>query len=236
MTKKQDTDSQDDSTLEDEDLEDTKDSEDQATDDSSQTAADDAQDDTPIDWEARYTGLQKVVSKRETALATQRKKLDKLVADKEEADAQSSTSSKTASDLEGDLKEAKEKLAEIQGERDTLDKQLLQQGIVMKDFPTISGLADYIPPAEDEEQFRTNAKNFKAALDAYVEKGVDQALKGASPPGPTDTDEVPAESEVDQLYTTMYATAGVEGKEKEYKEARDKLDRLDAAKEKQQDI
>jgi peptidoglycan hydrolase CwlO-like protein len=188
-------------------------------------------DETPKGYvtEESYQGLQRVVAKKDNELESLKKQIETLSTQLEETKADTSKLTGTKGQLEQELQDAKTKLTELETSRDGLDKQLRQQGIIMQEFPNLATLAQYIPPADDDDQFRANAKNFSEAMSAFVKSGVKQVMQGGAPPQPP-SDDTASETEEDQLWRTVYNTAGVPGKEKEYEEANRRLQEVLAAK------
>ena len=90
----------------------------------------------------------------------------------------------------------------------------------MKEFPDLAQAASFIPPAETEEEYRANAKEFQEALSQLVNSGVKNILGGASPAIQTPPEGTPdAKDELDEAYKEVVRLAGVPGKEAEYMKA-----------------
>lgn len=178
-----------------------------------------------------YQGLQRVVAKRDADIDTLKKKLEEVSTQLEEMKTSSSSVSEEKSKLEKSVEDAQKLLDETTAERDKLNKQLEQQGVIMQEFPDLAPLASYIPDAESTEDYRESAKKFQEALKGYVTDGVKKTLSGSSPPAPGDGKETVDEAEEDALWKTVFATSGVPGKEKDFAEANDKLQRILASKE-----
>jgi len=178
----------------------------------------------------RYKGLQKVVAKRDAELLDQKAKLDKLAEDLEELRSQTSSSEATKTKLAKDLADAQASLSIAQAEQARATKRLAQQSIVLKQFPELAPLAEFIPAAESDEDFVKNANALKASLEAYVSQGVKIKLSGAVPPLTQKGNEMAPDGEEDRLWSEINRTAGIPGLEKEYREANDKLQALLVAK------
>lgn len=178
----------------------------------------------------RYKGLQKVVAKKDQQILELQDSVQALSDELEELKVNSASTQTAKSTAEQKVQELQSQLDNLTAERDEVNKQLTQQGIIMKDFPQLAQLAKFIPPAEDEEGFKTNAKEFAEALKGFVDKGVVETLEGASPPSPSTEEEAPTSSEEDRLWSIVYSTSGVPGKEAEYEEANEKLQKILAAK------
>lgn len=181
--------------------------------------------------EESYQGLQRVVAKKDKELDTLKDTVATLSTQLEELKADSTKLTGTKGTLETQLQDAQSKLQELETSRADLDKQLRQQGIIMQEFPSLARLATYIPAADDDEQFRTNAKSFAEAMQAFVKSGVQEVISGGAPPQPQSDDTV-GETEEDKLWGEVYTLAGVPGKEKEYAEANRRLQEVLAAKSK----
>lgn len=179
--------------------------------------------------EESYQGLQRVVAKKDKELEDLRSKMNTLAESLEELKTNSSQLAGTKGDLEKALQEAKTQLESIETDRNTLDKQLRQQGIVMREFPNLAGVAQYIPQAEDDDTYRANAKAFSEAMGSFVKSGVHQVISGGTPPQPPSKDTA-SETEEDQLWRDIYSLAGVPGKEKEFNDANERLQQVLAAK------
>jgi hypothetical protein len=178
----------------------------------------------------RYKGLQKVVAKRDAELLDQKAKLDKLAEDLEELRSQTSSSEAAKTKLAKDLADAQASLSTAQAEQGRATKRLAQQTIVLKQFPELAPLAEFIPAAESDEDFVKNANALKASLEAYVSQGVKTKLSGAVPPLTQKSNEMVPDGEEDRLWNEINRTAGMPGLEKEYREANDKLQALLSAK------
>lgn len=179
-----------------------------------------------------YQGLQRVVAKRDADIETLKQTLEDVTTQLEEMKTNTSSVSAEKDKLEKSIADAQALLNETTAERDKLNKQLEQQGVIMQEFPDLAPLAEYIPGAEDTEAYRESAKKFQEALKGYVKEGVKQTLSGSSPPAPGDGQETVDEAEEEALWKIVFATSGVPGREKEFAEANDKLQRILASKEK----
>lgn len=179
--------------------------------------------------EESYQGLQRVVAKKDKELLDLKGKMETLSTQLEELKANSSQLTGTKSTLEKSLEDAQSQLESLEADRNKLDKQLKQQGIVMSEFPNLAAVAGYIPQADTDEEFRENAKKFSDALGAFVKTGVQEVITGSTPPQPPGDDTV-GETEEDRLWDEVYSLAGVQGKEREYKEAYQRLQEVLAAK------
>jgi hypothetical protein len=167
----------------------------------------------------RYKGIQKVVAKKDVEIGKLQTSVTELSEQLEELKATTGNTEQAKSDAEKKMADIQDQLTGLQSERENLNQKLTQQGIVMKEFPSLAPLAEYIPVANDEDGFRDNAKQFSEALNAFVDQGVDAKLAGASLPSPKGEDEIPTENEVDKAYDKVVNLAGVLGKEAEYEDA-----------------
>lgn len=178
--------------------------------------------DPTTDWEARYLGLQsaneKARVKLEKQIADQTATVTRLMEELEahKTDATSLSTAKT--EMETQLTQLNTSLQTLQVDRDALDKKLKQQSLLLGEFPDLAPLLEFIPTADDEAALKANAEKLRGALKSYVDLGVKNVITGATPPV-TPTDKEPTETEADKAWATVYATAGVPGKEKEYEEA-----------------
>lgn len=197
---------------------------DQVTDDGDQQSGGSDDQKTTVDWEARYKGLQSASEKQRTAL---QKSVEDLQTKLTAATEQLEQSNLTSSDVQKAQEQAKQEIEQIKGqldaatqERDKLTAQLNRQAIIMKDYPALARFSDFIPAAEDDDQFKTNLQNFQEALNSYVQAGVKDTLSGSSPPpGGDQGTRMVSESEEDKLWKQVYSLAGIPGKEREYEEA-----------------
>lgn len=179
--------------------------------------------------EESYQGLQRVVAKKDKELEDLRTKTTTLSETLEELKSDSTQLAGTKGDLEKQLQDSQAQVQTIQAERDALDKQLRQQGIIMQEFPNLASVSQYIPSAEDDDKYRENAKAFSEAMSAFVKTGVQQVISGGTPPQPA-SDDTASETEEERLWRDIYSFAGVAGKEKEYNEANRRLQEVLAAK------
>jgi len=203
-----------------EELEEKQDAE--ATDKDNQQSDDDSA--ANVDWEARYKGLQRATEKKrnelEQQLAKANKDLESTVTELETIKGDTgSLESKQVEALKA-KEELENQLQTLSADKEALEKQLNQQSIVMSEFPQLAPLAKFIPAAADEEAFRQSASEFQSALSQYIDKGVDDSLKGASPTFDTGSDEKLADdSELDKAWQTIYKYGGIAGHEEEVEAA-----------------
>lgn len=185
----------------------------------------------PTDWEASYIGLQKVVAKKDAEIVKVTTRLDTLT---EQFETLKNTSTMTAAEkakIEKELGEMGTAKDGLESDRDDLKKKLSQSEIIMKEFPALSLMAEYIPAADDDDKFRENAKKFGESLGTFTKEKVGEAIEGATvltPPGPEDADTSP--SREDELWSIINKTAGMEGKEEEFNKANDELLLIQQAK------
>lgn len=184
------------------------------------------------DWETRYNGLMKTVTKKDGTITDLQGKLEKLSADLEElrtsqtaTEQQKATAEKAKTDLEQLLTSTKTELTEAK-------KSLSQQTIIMNEFSQLGKLAKYITPAVDDKTFTDNAKSFSTDLEDYVQARLKGLMAGSSPPQPKGKQEMATEAEEDALYKKVTSLAGISGKEAEYEEARQKWVALQQTKSK----
>jgi len=178
----------------------------------------------------RYKGLQKVVAKRDAEIDALKLKLEELSTTQEEVRLKGATTEAEKAKLAKDLEDARKLLETATAEQQRATKKLAQQTIVLKQFPDLAPLAEFIPPADDDETFVKNAKSLTESLDAYIEARVKSKLSGAVPPvQPRSQDQLP-DGEEDRLWAEVSRYAGVPGKEREFREANIKLQALLAAK------
>jgi hypothetical protein len=198
---------------------------DAATEDKSQQSDDKGE---PVDWEARYKGLQRASEKKRLDLEEQLEKAQGNLATTtqmlEEAKGDSGVlekKQKEALEAKTDLETEVEKL---QKEHDRLQKQIDQQSIIMNDFPHLAPVAEFIPAAPDEEGFRDGAKKLSDAINSMVDKGVETSLSGSSPTFEEGDDkELEDMEELDSAWETVYATAGDPERAKEYEAAFERI-------------
>jgi hypothetical protein len=177
-----------------------------------------------IDWEARYKGLQRATEKKrnelEQQLAKANEDLESTVTELETIKGDTgSLESKQVEALKA-KEELENQLQTLSADKEALEKQLNQQSIVMSEFPQLAPLAKFIPAAADEETFRQSASEFQSALGQYIDKGVDDSLKGASPTFEQGSDEKLADdSELDKAWNTIYKYGGIPGHEEEVEAA-----------------
>lgn len=222
MAKKLDPENQDDPKLDD-DGNPIVEPEDKGTGDSSQQSADDdgptgdpEGDDDDRDWKASYLGLQKVVNRKDKEVGVLKTKFDKLSEQFEDQKAKSGAADTAQGDLEKQLGEAKTQLTDLESERDQLNNQLSQSSLIMEKYPEIASLAQYIPAADDSDGFEANAKKFAEDIGAFVETGVDEKLKGASPPAPPGEEGTDTQNEKDKLWDELMVLSKDPAKSAEY--------------------
>lgn len=173
--------------------------------------------------EESYKGLQSAMNRQKTKLETEitqlKERLEKQAADLEEAKMAAEEKAK----LETSQKDLNTSIQNLQAERDKLTRQLNQQKIVLAEFPQLAPLAAYIPPAETDDVFKTNAQSFEAALKQYVALVVSKNLEGAAPPIGTGNQSSQTDNTLDKLWAEVDRYAGIPGKEREFEEANAKL-------------
>lgn len=174
----------------------------------------------------RYRGLQRIVAKRDDEIAKLKEAVEKMSEALEEQKLQANSSASEKEKLAKQLEENTKALVAAQAEQAKAAKKLTQQSIVLKEFPDLAPLVDYIPVTEDDVAFRTAAQGFKAALENYIAAGVKQKLSGASPKADAQSQAMIPDGEEERLWSIIERTAGVAGKETEYREANDKLQAL----------
>lgn len=190
-----------------------------------------------VDWEARYKSLQSVQEKKRlqleqqiTNLTEEREKAALEVGEKKQVletfEKQQAQYLKEKSDLEAQLKQTNDELAKT-------NQKVLFQKVILAEFPDLAIMAEHVPFADSEEQIRANAKEFQEKLKKYVDQGVKETLKGASPnPSGTGGGMPNTGSEEDVLWKRIYNSAGIVGKEEEYAKANKELQDLLARKNK----
>ncbi len=185
----------------------------------------------PTNWEESYKGLQKVVAKKDAEIVKATERLDTLTAQFETL---KNTSTLTAADkakIEKELGEITTAKDGLETDRDDLKKKLSQSEIIMKEFSALSPLVDYIPAADDDDEFRENAKKFQESLGSYTKEAVGEVLEGATliqPEGKEDA--ATSASREEELWAIITKTAGFEGKEEEFNKANDELLQIQQAK------
>lgn len=169
--------------------------------------------------EESYKGLQRAAEKQRRELETKLQELTKqLEGTSTELEAQKLLAAEKVT-LQDQLKTLATTLDQTQKDREVLNRTIAQQNIILGEFPTLAPLAGFIPTAPDDDTYRSNAKNFEAALSKYVTGAVKQTLEGASPPSGKTKSDIPTAAEEDKAWNKVYSLAGVPGKEKEYEEA-----------------
>lgn len=173
--------------------------------------------------EESYKGLQSAMNRQKTKLETEitqlKERLEKQAADLEEAKMAAEEKAK----LETSQKDLNTSIQNLQAERDKLTRQLNQQKIVLAEFPQLAPLASYIPPADTDEAYKTNAQSFEAALKQYVSLVVSKQLEGAGLPIGTGNQSSQTDNTIDKLWAEVDRYAGIPGKEKEFEDANAKL-------------
>jgi len=178
--------------------------------------------------EAQYKGLQAVIAKRDVTIAKLTNEKAELETQKAEAEANHGSAVTEKTNLSSKLTESTKEVANFKKQVAALNKKVKFQGIIMKDFPELAPVSTLIPEVETEEEFRAKAKEVQAALSNYVDKGVQDILKGGSPPlGSTNEDNTPlGENALDKAWDEATALAGITGKEAEYEKAYKKYQKL----------
>lgn len=182
--------------------------------------------------EAEYKGLQAVISKRDQTIAKLTNERDDALARLAEAEANHGSAVTEKTNLSEKLTAKEQEAADLQNEVAKLAKQIERRDIIMKEFPDLSPFTEFIPAAEDADEYREKAKEFKAALGQATQKGVQQTLSGSSPPiEPVEERTTPGVDPVDEAYRKAMALAGRPDKQQEYEEAyREYTDLLDKRK------
>lgn len=186
------------------------------------------------DWESRFKGLQaasqektdglnKTISDLKSQIADLSTEIDRMRGDSGTLASEKESLEKAQADLQTQLQS-------ITAERDNNNKQLEQLKVIMGEFPQLSQLSSYIPQADNLDGFRENAKTLNALIEGIVQERLTASIKGASPPVQQDQQKVIAVGEEDALWERVYKTAGVVGKEDEYRKAYGELQALLAAK------
>jgi seryl-tRNA synthetase len=193
------------------DVDNTDDTDTTATEDKSQQSDDDNSQD--IDWEARYKGLQRASEKKRNELEQQLTKaqseLESTTTELESVKSDTGSLESKRTEAEKAKEELENEIQNLSIEKETLEKQLNQQNIIMSDFPQLAPLAKFIPSATDDDSFRQTATEFNEALTQYVDRGVDVSLQGASPTFEKGDDEKLADdSELDKAWDTIYKYGG----------------------------
>lgn len=172
--------------------------------------------------EEAYKGLQRTAQKQKEKMDKELLDMKTKLEEQEEALENAKLAALDKAKLESEKQELSNNMQKMQAEKDKLARQLNQQSIVLAKFPDLAPLAAYIPPGETDEQFETNATNFRTALKTFVTMTVKGELSGSSPAieGGNGSEASAAE---DALWDEVYKYAGIPGKEKEYEEANAKL-------------
>lgn len=177
--------------------------------------------------EESYKGLQRVVTQKDTDLDKAKKSIEDISAELEELKTDSTGLTSDKSNLETKLEEAKTSVDNLQSERDNLSNQVERQTVIMTEYPHLATVAEYIPPADDVEGFKENAKAFSEALGGFVDAGVKTKITGATPPTPAGKEDTTAQqAEIDALWDTVGKTAGIPGKEEVFLKAQARLEEL----------
>jgi len=211
---------QDDPTLEDDIQE-----EDPTQDDQTKVSA---SSDDETDWKVSYQGLQKVVSKKDSTITKLTEQVETLSTQLEEIKNTSSSTAKQKADAEKALEELRSTLEEATSERDTLRTQLDRQKLINDKFSELGPMAKYVPAGESLEEYEANAQAFLEDLNARTGAQVKRTLAGSSPETPSGEgdDIVFDQKEYDRLWDEVDLLAGVPGKEREFQEAQQKLQKL----------
>jgi DNA repair exonuclease SbcCD ATPase subunit len=188
-----------------------------ATEDKSQQSDGNSQN---IDWEKRYKGLQAASEKKrnelEQQLAKAQSELESTTTELESVKSDTGSLESKRTEAERAKEELENEIRNLSTEKETLEKKLNQQNIIMSDFPQLAPLAKFIPSATDDEVFRQTAIEFNEALSQYVDKGVDSSLQGASATFEKgDGEKLADTSELDAAWDTIYKYGGDPAHEKE---------------------
>jgi len=179
-----------------------------------------------VSWEERYKGLQAASEKKsktlEKELQDAKTKLEKALEDLETARSSGTQASSTADQLTKDLQALKTQVDALSAEKSQLATKISRQNIVISEFPNLLPLIDYIPGSDTDEGFREAAKKFSETFEDMFKQRTDQLVNTSTKPPPS-VKNPPSQAEVDRIWDVIYATAGISGKEKEYNEARLKL-------------
>ncbi len=110
-----------------------------------------------------------------------------------------------------------------------MDAIVERKDLISQKYPKLSPFQGYIPPGDDLEEYEENAKSFAETLKVYNENFLEGQVEGASPPPPSQDEEID-ETEEDRLWSIVASTAGVQGKEEEYNKALEKWQAIQLAK------
>jgi hypothetical protein len=196
--------------------------------DSGATDGDKTQKSDSTDWKTSYQGLQRVVAQRDQTILKLTQEKQNAINELEELKQTSGHTELVKADLEKSKGTLEAQVITLTAENTGLKTQNAQLKIIMQEFPQLSGLIKYIPPATDDEGFRQNAKAFADELAGQVKLGLKEVLTGATPPQP-ENGKMTTEAEEDALYTQVVALAGIPGKEAEYEKLRQKWVKLKLA-------
>lgn len=178
--------------------------------------------------QAVYAGLQKASQKKAEENAKQitelTTRLETLTTELEALKLEKGVSESSKETIEKAKQALEAQLGEMQVSQQRVERQLSQQTIVLKEFPVLAPLAEYIPHANTDDEFRTSAKNFQTALEAYVKQEVRTTLEGSGPTlGSGDDKRQARQSTIDTQWDTVNKLAGVPGKEADYNKEYAKL-------------
>lgn len=170
------------------------------------------------DWESRYKGQQRVMAKKDAQLQKLQEQLDTLNTRIEELLPTVDKSTKEKEALQATKTTLEEQLEEAKQDANAVKQQLAQTEIIMQEFPDLATVAKYIPPSEDDDTYRKNAKAFSEAVQGLLDENVKDVLSGSSPGQPAGNEGMATSAEEDALWSKLMACAGVLGKEQEYEE------------------
>jgi len=178
------------------------------------------------DYEARYKGLQKVMAKKDQQLVDLQARLDTLATQMEELRPQVDQSSRQARELEESKGSLEKELEKAKAEAQMAKQRLAQSTIIMKEFPQLNELTEYIPQSDDEDVFRESAKALDAKVKMIVDAQIKRLMAGATAPQPSGKQSIESSAEADRLWDELMRVAGVPGKEREYADLNSKWIKL----------
>jgi hypothetical protein len=153
----------------------------------------------PVDWEARYKGVMRVLNERDEELrvikgryAELEKKLQQLL-EAQEAER------KDAEKLKGEYDLLAQQMEQIRRSSEAHQAEATRWRVIAS-HPELVPLADLIPPSTDENQLLEVVKKIQGGISTIVEQRIKSAPPGSTPPTqPPRVDELPRDAILDQL-------------------------------------
>jgi len=166
-----------------------------------------------------YKGLQRTLARREKEVEAQKLAAEKARKELDDFQASLNADEAVRATLVNNLQDALKRVSALENENKQSKVEAMQSDIILKDFPSLARMKDYIPSAETEEEYRKNCEQFADVLGDNVTKALDEELTNTTLPV-EDEEPTISQAHLDKLYAKAMAHA-LPGQEKEFNKAMD---------------